>query len=282
MAIILCPNCGKEISDKASKCVHCGFELNNHVVLCKECGKYISNTEKECPYCGCPVEFLDDTKKPDAQKVELTKVSVKFHLNKKLLFSVIGTVVVIAVVLICLKINDNIVKQKREQESIEEASRVSEEYRINARNIMYDMISVAADAESCGSLVGKVWNNSIWSTSDTETDQYTKNSYGQFYDDFNDVLVDLYTTKSFETKIDKLSKKQSEITTDMKLLANPPEEWKDAYNQIEDFYDDWYSFVSMVVNPSGSYTSFVSKYNELDSGLLDKYNKITNKYDLGF
>ncbi|WP_031556723.1 zinc ribbon domain-containing protein [Lachnospira multipara] len=282
MAIILCPNCGKEISDKASKCVHCGFELNNHVVLCKECGKYISNTEKECPYCGCPVEFLDDTKKPDAQKVELTKVSVKFHLNKKLLFSVIGTVVVIAVVLICLKINDNIVKQKREQESIEEASRVSEEYRINARNIMYDMISVAADAESCGSLVGKVWNNSIWSTSDTETDQYTKNSYGQFYDDFNNALVDLYTTKSFETKIDNLSKKQSEITTDMKLLANPPEEWKDAYNQIEDFYDDWYSFVSMVVNPSGSYTSFVSKYNELDSGLLDKYNKIINKYDLGF
>lgn len=28
MAIINCPECGKEISDKAEKCVHCGYPLN--------------------------------------------------------------------------------------------------------------------------------------------------------------------------------------------------------------------------------------------------------------
>ena len=28
MAIIKCPECGKEVSDKATNCIHCGFPLN--------------------------------------------------------------------------------------------------------------------------------------------------------------------------------------------------------------------------------------------------------------
>ena len=28
MALIKCPECGKEISDKANVCIHCGFPLN--------------------------------------------------------------------------------------------------------------------------------------------------------------------------------------------------------------------------------------------------------------
>lgn len=31
MALIKCPECGKEISDKASACINCGFPLNNSV-----------------------------------------------------------------------------------------------------------------------------------------------------------------------------------------------------------------------------------------------------------
>ena len=28
MALIICPECGKEISDKSTQCIHCGFPLN--------------------------------------------------------------------------------------------------------------------------------------------------------------------------------------------------------------------------------------------------------------
>ena len=28
MALIKCPECGKEISDKAKVCIHCGYPLN--------------------------------------------------------------------------------------------------------------------------------------------------------------------------------------------------------------------------------------------------------------
>ena len=41
MALIKCPECGKEISDKSEKCIHCGFPLRNEPFL-QECinGKY--------------------------------------------------------------------------------------------------------------------------------------------------------------------------------------------------------------------------------------------------
>lgn len=31
MALIRCPECGKEISDKAPQCIHCGFQINNKI-----------------------------------------------------------------------------------------------------------------------------------------------------------------------------------------------------------------------------------------------------------
>lgn len=63
MAMIQCPECGQEISDKAKKCIHCGKVLIEEVLpkkYCSECGKEVSLEAVECPYCGCPLE--DDEK----------------------------------------------------------------------------------------------------------------------------------------------------------------------------------------------------------------------------
>ena len=55
MALINCPNCGHQISDKAATCVSCGFALAS-VGKCKECGNFLDLGSKFCPKCGCPVE----------------------------------------------------------------------------------------------------------------------------------------------------------------------------------------------------------------------------------
>lgn len=36
MALIKCPECGKEISDKAEKCIHCGYPLKNKTIINKK------------------------------------------------------------------------------------------------------------------------------------------------------------------------------------------------------------------------------------------------------
>ena len=53
MAMIVCPHCGEQVSEKAKKCVHCGAilipEEKKH---CTECGGELEEGMTECPNCG--------------------------------------------------------------------------------------------------------------------------------------------------------------------------------------------------------------------------------------
>ncbi len=53
MALIICSQCGREISDKASKCIHCGAPILK-LQTCEECGNKYPAQDKLCPSCGCP------------------------------------------------------------------------------------------------------------------------------------------------------------------------------------------------------------------------------------
>lgn len=47
MALINCPECGKEVSDKATACIHCGFPLDMNKLDSHE-----ESVNNVCPYCG--------------------------------------------------------------------------------------------------------------------------------------------------------------------------------------------------------------------------------------
>ena len=95
MALIICPECGKEISDKAKCCIHCGYPLEEAaqkqpeedrywevnpdqfssekdadgvagpeademtapptMIKCPVCGKEVSSQTYDCPECGHPL-----------------------------------------------------------------------------------------------------------------------------------------------------------------------------------------------------------------------------------
>lgn len=54
MALIKCDECGKQVSDKASACPHCGAPVE--IIKCVECKKTFNKNLKSCPHCGAPVE----------------------------------------------------------------------------------------------------------------------------------------------------------------------------------------------------------------------------------
>lgn len=66
MALINCPECNKEISDKASSCPNCGFPIQSQsfkpkfsstgMNVCPKCGKFNRRIEK-CPDCN--TEMID-------------------------------------------------------------------------------------------------------------------------------------------------------------------------------------------------------------------------------
>lgn len=93
MAMIQCPECGQEISDKAKKCIHCGKVLIEEVIpakFCGECGKEVPVDAQECPYCGCPLE---------SEKVEESKPKSK----KKFIIPVIVIAVIAIIAVIAVK-----------------------------------------------------------------------------------------------------------------------------------------------------------------------------------
>ena len=56
MALITCPDCGKEFSDQAAACPNCGRP--NNTKFCKFCGAIIDQNCVVCPHCGKQVEQL--------------------------------------------------------------------------------------------------------------------------------------------------------------------------------------------------------------------------------
>lgn len=75
MAIIKCPECGHDVSDKAKTCPHCGVDIAGNVIHCPRCNKLFLAEQGSCPVCGSVVrktkpapveENTNNTKKASA------------------------------------------------------------------------------------------------------------------------------------------------------------------------------------------------------------------------
>lgn len=69
MALIKCKECNKDISDKATNCIHCGcpIEIENKC-FCEECGKELLTNDKVCSNCGCPTDKKKNRLKSTTKK----------------------------------------------------------------------------------------------------------------------------------------------------------------------------------------------------------------------
>ncbi len=51
MAIIKCPECGRQISENAPTCPYCGVEIKGKITRCTQCGEVYFNDQEVCPNC---------------------------------------------------------------------------------------------------------------------------------------------------------------------------------------------------------------------------------------
>ncbi|MCI8595123.1 MAG: zinc ribbon domain-containing protein [Oscillospiraceae bacterium] len=264
MALIQCKNCGKEISDKALTCPHCGVQLGEKIqeeaqpLICKECRAEIPLGAEACPNCGHPV-----LQEEPPQKVEVVSVTPpKLRKNaKKGIIAGIVAVVIIAIIAVAIGNSRN--------------KKAVANYGDNLALVAYTMLSGAADAEDAGNLIKSVWYNSIYEKQDATTDKYTRrNVYGPFYDDFNDALSNLFSDSDFSDTISDIKSNQSTVSGLMKTLKNPPAEYEDAYDAVKDCYDAYLVLTNLAISPSGSLQTFSSNFNNADSDMLRAYNAL--------
>lgn len=269
MALIACPNCGKEISDKARVCPSCGTEMSQETpsqneeenITCEECGVVYEKRLSACPNCGCPVQIHPEDL---PQKVEVTNVKLKIDSRKRNIAIIIALVVVV-VIGACVYLKSYTDKRA--------AEKTAEEYKSTLNLVASDILSGAGNAETAGGLIHDVWYNSIYKEWDTTTDDYTRPD-GYFVSDFNEALGNLFNSSSFKKQIDDITSNQETVQGLMKNLTNPPSEYDDAYDSAKNLYDAYVRLTNLAVSPSGNLQSYTSDYNDADSDVLNCYKAL--------
>ena len=219
------------------------------LIECPECGREISDKVKSCPHCGYPFEedsTQETTKEP--QQVEVTGVKLKKGNYKKTLIIIFS---ILAVALIAY-FGIRYFNQRKVQQEYEGAFNT---YIDNINKIRLLTIMGGADAESLGNLTLQVWRNSIYEERDEKTDEYTRPN-GFFVDDFNVALYNLFSANSTKSTIDDIETNQDEVQKIMKELQNPPEGLEKCYETVTELYTAYKGLTDLAINPTGNLTTF--------------------------
>ncbi len=244
MSLITCPKCGEAISEKATVCPHCKLNLSQqNSIVCEECGTEYEIELSACPKCGCPNSTIEQKKQKKKHK------------------GIIISVAIIALITVC--VFGFSISQK-----VKEA-----EYYSNMECVSYMMLDGAAKAENAGNLILRVWYNAICEESDTETDKYTMKD-GDFVDDFNDALSNLFADEEFANSISEIVLNQSEVTELMKKLNNPPKKYEGAYAVLKNYYDNYIKMTDSVINPTGSLLTFSEDFAAYDTDTVNSFKEM--------
>ena len=251
---------------------------------CSQCGKPINDETAVCPHCGAAAA---------AEQVVLLNGPAKK--KPALLPAGIAFAVVAVVAIFGLSIaSANAIKAKANayyeatvaeadayySEKITEAdayynSKVVEPqaYLSNMSEAAYLMLEGAADAETAANLIKKVWINAIYQESDDETDPYTRPD-GTFVDDFNEALDNLFADEAFLTSLYSISDNQMAVLSMMQQLNDPPEEYREAFTVLTDYYMSYKTMTDMAIDPTGSYSTYSEEFSEVDNNTVDLFNKM--------
>lgn len=258
MALVKCPNCGREVSDKAEICPGCGYQLIHYEEkkrICPECGTELEYNETVCPNCGCPCPARDDQEPEEKiQKVEVSRISVSRKVIMGIVFAAIAVAAVTGIVIGISKLST---KRKAEAEA--------EAYQENLNLAVSTMFLGGYSSERAASLIHDVWYNTIYEEDDITTDKYTKGDNGRFYDDFNTSLFVLFADSSFQSRMDYIESNTETVQDYMKELQNPPEGFTDAYDAAKDLYNAYIDITECATNPTGNLGSFTDTFNAADT-----------------
>ena len=249
MALINCPNCNKEISDKAKFCVGCGYQLINDIdtvktMNCPECGVVTDGMTDICSNCGYPLKSFE---------LKDNEKSKNKSLFKKKWFWVLAVCFVLLISIVLVVSNNT----------------RTENYNTEICTAVDEIIAVSADAENVGNQICSVWNNAIFDKDNENTAKYTKTAK-----DYNEALSNLFADEEFTGKITAIRNKQSKIATYLGKLKNPPEKFEDAYDEFKELYYVYSDYVGFVILCKGSYNTYTEDLSKKSSALMESYREI--------
>lgn len=103
MAMIKCPECGKDISNQSDKCIYCGFPIRNEdMIVCSNCGVLNQAGSTFCSSCGNPL--VKGITAPSTTKAHISankkKHSKKRHSKAPLFMSIFFLLLILIAVIV--------------------------------------------------------------------------------------------------------------------------------------------------------------------------------------
>jgi hypothetical protein len=247
MALINCPECQKEISDKVVNCPHCGYPFE------RETNTNLNNNGKK----------NNAAKKPSkVKKVVIGSI-----------VTIVSIIVIITVIGIIIysqneKKNNYFINLSQIHSKILSGGVIAEQLTSITRQVWNNSIHKRSDIDTNKYTI----QNNIYSPN-----RLNYNS-SDFLSDFNEALSNLSKDEDYISKKNDLRKIQDESTALMRDMKNYPQEYEYIYNDLLEYYNTFLSLTRIAINPSGSYNSFTSNVDDLITKFLEYHNKIDLLY----
>lgn len=236
------------------------------LIKCPECEKEISDKATACPFCGYPMA-------PQASEAapESTPAAPAASPKKSSITKIIALVCAAALIVGGIAFG---VKQNNAKKAEEAAAAKRAEYIDTLNIVQLTMLRGAADAESICNLTRAVWHDTIYKEFDSETFKYTQKSSGGYNSDFNVSLRALYADQKIIDQISAIEENQASVQTLMKKLQNPEEEFKICYETVTNMYSAYSQLTNLAVSPSGSFNTYSDNFQEYDNECIKYYEEL--------
>lgn len=102
MSLIVCPECGHQVSNRARTCPGCGVDIAGNIIECPQCGRVRFIDEPQCPYCesaSVPVSNTSESIKEnahDGSSKEAPSPKKSFRISKTTVFSLVVAVLFVS------------------------------------------------------------------------------------------------------------------------------------------------------------------------------------------
>jgi hypothetical protein len=234
------------------------------LITCPECGKQISESAKSCPNCGYPfVKEVASTPKP--QQVEVTSINLRppSFMNK---LRIATGLLIFIFIIACLIALIAYQKTKKESKYIENLNTISSAM-LSGASKAESLCDLTYKVWS--NTIYKKYDD------ETDKYTLRSNvSYRAFYSDFNNSLANLFADQDIKNQMSVIESKQTYVSDLMKYVSNPSKKLEKCYDTLNDLFTAYMGLTDLAIHPTGSLQTFSQNKIEKVEKFMDNYRKL--------
>ena len=246
-----CSNCGTPVEANQSFCAACGApRVVAPKKVCESCGMELTETQEFCGRCGAKVGVQISAPSTDAINQYNAAIPKK---KKSIVLPIILAIVLLVAAIGGVLVYTNIQEQNR----IEAIA----EYKENAYNFYYEVLSTGATMEDIGNEIKTSWSAYVTSSryngvKYSSVDSAVAAAQSYMSSEISTVKSNDYTIESLYDSLRDVPDSSDYTLREIKEL-------------VEEVYDAYKEMYSCIISPSGNYTSWTSEFKSVDTELAN-------------